>query len=72
MSLRFFEFKCKNGHVFAKRVDSEVRSFECECGESANRIISRPSFILDGTDPGFPGAYDKWARDHERAAKPKH
>jgi hypothetical protein len=25
--------------------------------------------MLDPTDPGFPGNYDKWARDRERKMK---
>jgi hypothetical protein len=35
----------------------------------AVRIISGTSVKLPGWDPGFPGAYDKWAREHEKASK---
>jgi len=31
--------------------------------------MSSPSVQLDGTDPGFPDAYDKWAARHEKAGK---
>lgn len=39
------------------------------CGGVANFIVSNPTVALDGTDPGFPGAYDKWARLHENHGK---
>jgi len=38
-----------------------------ECGNTAQRIISSVSSQFIGT--GWPDADDKWARDHERAAR---
>ena len=37
------------------------------------RLIGMPRVALDGTDPGFPGAYSKWAdvREQNRAVKTK-
>lgn len=65
-----FDFKCPSGHVKEKNVPSDVRSAPCpECGADAVRIISGTASHLPGWDPGYPGAYDKWARDHERGAK---
>lgn len=65
-----FDFKCLNGHVNEKNVSSNIRTAPCpECGTDAVRIISGTSVKLPGWDPGYPGAYDKWARDHEKLAK---
>ncbi len=49
-------------------VTSNVTEYKCSwCGDLMQRIISGTSFKLDGTDPAFPTAYDKWARQHEKA-----
>jgi len=37
------------------------------CGETAQRIISSVRTHFKGT--GWPDADDKWAKDHERAAR---
>ena len=43
---------------------------ECpHCYDTAYQVLTQVNFVLDGTDPGFPGAYDKWARTHEAAGK---
>jgi hypothetical protein len=36
-----------------------------------NKIIGMPRIALDGTDPGFPGAYDRWASIREANAREK-
>lgn len=65
-----FDFKCPSGHVNEKNVSSDIRNVPCpSCGVDAVRIISGTSVKLPGWDPGFPGAYDKWAREHEKASK---
>lgn len=41
-----------------------------KCGsERAVSVISPVRFRLDGTDEGFPTAYDRWAKVHEEAAR---
>lgn len=68
-----FDFKCPSGHINEKNVSSDIRNMPCPtCGADAVRIISGTSVKLPGWDPGYPGAYDKWARDHEKAAAKKH
>lgn len=68
-----FDFRCPSGHTNERNVSSDVRNLPClECGADAVRIISGTSVKLPGWDPGYPGAYDKWARDHEKNAKKKH
>lgn len=60
------DFQCQVCADKSERyVDSETKTVECSCGNLAERIIGMPHVALDGTDPGFPGAYDKWARVRE-------
>lgn len=39
------------------------------CNGLAKRLLSAPQIMLDGTDPGFPDAYDRWAKRHENHGK---
>ena len=64
-----FEHKCSKGHITEALVDYEATEVLCECGEVATRIISTPRIALDGTNPNFVGAYDRWARVREEKAK---
>lgn len=63
-----YEYKCEDGHI-GTRLRSishrEVPTTCKKCEKDAFYIISTPTVALDGTDPGFPGAYDKFARTHE-------
>lgn len=67
--IRRYDFKCTEcHHVEEQWVDSSGSSTTCpKCGEKAKRIISPISTKFEGF--GWPDADDKWARDHERAAK---
>ena len=71
MAKRMFEFRCSCGIVSEALVESTCRTINCViCDKPADRIISAPRIDLDGTDPGFPGAYAKWAKKHsEKSAK---
>lgn len=66
---RMYEFKCSKEHLTEALVDYETTQVPCECGEVATRIISTPRIALDGTNPNFVGAYDKWARVREEKQK---
>jgi len=48
---------------------SNVQTLPCECGGEYHRQISAPRIALDGTDPGFPDAYNKWATQHEQGGR---
>jgi len=69
MARRMFEFKCSKEHITESLVDYETTVVLCDCGLEANRIISTPRICLDGTNPNFVGAYDRWARVREEKAK---
>lgn len=61
---RIFEFVCENGHKIERYCNYELQSVQCECGGSANRIISAPSVKLEGWSGHFPGEAMKFDRKH--------
>ena len=64
------DFECKYcGRTYERYIDSKITQVDCECGKKADRIIGMPKVSLDGTDPGFPGAYEKWAKTREQRAE---
>lgn len=64
------DFKCDEGHVNERFIDSEVNEVPCEkCNKTAIRVLNVGTILLDGTDPSLPGAYDKWARVREQRAR---
>mgnify|MGYP001090575593 FL=1 len=69
MMIKRFDFKCTNcQHIEEQWVDANDAFATCpECGDTAQRIISPIRTKFKGW--GWPDADDKWARDHERAAK---
>ena len=66
------DFFCDNcGNEQERYVSSDTKFVGCPCGHDARRVIGMPRVALDGTDPGFPGAYDKWATVRENNAAEK-
>lgn len=67
--LKRYDYKCTEcNHIEEQWAESDDKLKTCyECGNTAVRIISPISTKFKGT--GWPDADDKWARDHERAAK---
>ena len=67
--IRRYDFKCTEcSHIEEQWVDSSDSFSTCpECGNTAQRIISNVSSHFKGW--GWPDADDKWARDHEKAAR---
>lgn len=66
------DFFCDHCNTEQERyIDSDTKVVSCACGHDAHRVIGMPRVTLDGTDPGFPSAYDKWAntREQNRAVK---
>lgn len=71
MSRILYDFQCfECNEIEEKLVDSSIVTATCGyCGGEMTRLISTPTIRLDGCDPGFPTAYDKWAIKHEKQAK---
>ena len=66
------DFCCRSCEiVFERYIDNNIEQVTCECGGLADRIIGMPRVSLDGTDPGFPGAYEKWGKMREDNARIK-
>ena len=69
------DFKCDEGHVTERFIDSTSSIVPCKtCGKEAKKMLGLGTIMLDGTDPAFPGAYDRWAtirekRHRQQAAK---
>ena len=66
---KIYDFRCTNEHVFEQMVESNVTTSRCGCGANATRMVSAPSFHLNGADGSFPGAHMKWVKEHEKAGK---
>lgn len=65
MGLRFYDFKCPQGHVTEHFVDSEIVEVQCHCECMAERMISAPRVKLDGCSGDFPGEAMKWEKRRE-------
>ena len=68
---KIYDFRFTNGHVFEEMVESGVTTSRCGCGANATKLVSAPSFHLDGSTGDFPGQHMKWVREHEKAGKKK-
>jgi len=64
--LILYDFKRSDGRIEEHLVPRDTNIVECSDGMKAYRVISPVRGYCDGTDPGFPGAYDKWGRDHAK------
>ena len=45
--IKVYDFRCENGHVYEKFVDSSDTTSRCKCGAGATKMLSAPPFILD-------------------------
>ena len=66
---KVYDFRCTNGHVFEEFVVSGVTTSRCGCGANATKMVSAPSFHLEGASGDFLGSHMKWVREHEKAGK---
>jgi len=61
-----YDFKCPQGHQFESLESTSQALPECpECFQESTRVISPVKCKLDPLS--FPGAGDKWIREHEKA-----
>ena len=66
------DFMCPKCDAFEKLVDNTDSETTCpNCGDHSPVVYHSMRFKLDGTDPGFPSAYDKWEKDHIKASQVK-
>jgi len=64
------DYVCDKCNTVQERfLDGEVIAVDCACGNVARKVTAAPRVALDGTDPSFPGAYDRWARVREENAR---
>jgi hypothetical protein len=68
---KIYDFRCENGHVFEKMVESGITTSRCGCGSNATKMVSAPKCVLEGHSGDFPGRHMKWVREHEKAGKSK-
>jgi len=66
---KVYDFRCPNGHVVEKFVPNGTRTSRCDCGAEGTRMVSAPSFILEGHSGDFPGRHMKWVKEHEKAGQ---
>jgi putative FmdB family regulatory protein len=65
----FYDFRCFDcDHCFEDFVKPDVNPPCPECFGSTKRLISAPTIALSGTDPDFPGEYEKWERKRKAKA----
>lgn len=68
-----YEYQCTDCDVVTEKIVPMAAREEAQtcpsCGATARYKVSAVRCKLDGLDPGFPGAYDKWSRQHEKAGR---
>ena len=48
-------------------LENHVSVIECiDCGGVARKVRTVPNFKLPGNDPGYPTAYDQWAKKRDQ------
>lgn len=61
---RMFEFVCESGHRTEALVVYETATVECKCGGLAHRVMSAPTFNLEGWSGSFPSSWLKFDQKH--------
>lgn len=61
---RMYEFVCNCGQRIESLVGYETTTARCGCGGQAHRVISAPSFKLEGWSGHFPSEHGRFERKH--------
>lgn len=61
---RMYEFVCDCGQRTEALTDYETISVLCRCGGFSSRVISAPSFNLEGWSGSFPSSHGRFERKH--------
>lgn len=63
----FFDFRCVACDIVEEHFVKPDFNPSCQrCGATMKRLISAVRVELDGKDPDFPTAYDKWAKTNKQ------
>ena len=65
-----YEYKCEEGHISTRlrKIENRTETTTCKrCDKPAYFIVSKPAVALDGSDPAFPDAHERWVKEHESA-----
>ena len=67
------DFRCEDcGHELERFIDTQIHYVSCpKCSGKGYKVVGMPRVALDGTDPGFPDAYSRWATIREKNAQQK-
>ena len=61
--MMIFDFRCEScDEVSEGFVSSSTKTIKCDCGGTANKIISPVRIKLDGTSGDFSSAHSQWAK----------
>jgi hypothetical protein len=61
---RMFEFACDCGQRTEALVVYETTEVPCGCGGTASRVMSAPTFNLEGWSGHFPSSWMKFDKKH--------
>lgn len=68
--LLYFDFRCLTCDLKSELLVKPDAKPSCpSCGGDTKRLISAPTIRLSGTDPSFPGEYEKWDRKRIKKAR---
>jgi len=57
---------CDNSHEEFRCMCERKKKTTCvKCGDKALLSPSTPTILLDGSDPNFVAAHDRWVKEHE-------
>lgn len=67
---RIYDFRCSEGHLFEKFIDSDIKSIDCDiCGQPSTRVVSCAAPMLDPISGDYPSATMKWAKMRQEKIK---
>ena len=72
-TMLLYDYKCLECETGEERLvlNNKLMEIQCSrCDGVAVRQLAAPRSKLDGTDPGFPDAHEKWTPQHEKAGFP--
>ena len=57
---------CSHSQEELRSMDERNIKANCQnCGKKAQKALSVPTILLDGSDPNFVAAHDRWVKEHE-------